>query len=577
MKHLKYFMMSLMALLFLGTASAFAYAANKDEVDYGVLELNKTYNMKDSYYYYGTFTPAEDGYLHVYSTGTTSIRAFKEWLGSAKATMASSENTFVLLQIRLKDNYCYNYELPVKKGVTYYMCGNTMKGDNVNVTLKMEPKTIEYLGASVNEGDEVSPTGSSTVAFNFNRPVVATSAAIVYGDNQQTSVSPRSSSYACSVSADVKDAFIKLANAGSIKTGDEVTIVLKGVKEDPDDVQEGDEPIVYGDVSIKVKVGDMPAMLLSATMDGVPVNANTKFMTYYAPGKGVLVLNYSKPLRTYGANAQLTFGDFDEADNGGYYKEDANDEDGKNFKMTIEGSQVIIDFSGKRRTVNDMVTSTESKRGVDFSVINLTISNLRDASGVRVNSNGSTTSGRYNATFSLDIPTANVASEFTPANGASIKNVDNIEIWIQDEQSLSYQGVSFSYNKQENGIEVKADGDELVDVVEEIVVDKAQIQRESIEEEDAVVLTVPVPADVKDKKNVTVALYKVTCVDGKDYSKIVAAEYNPADVTGIANIKLDANKAVKVYNLNGQLVSEGKSFDGLKGVYIVNGKKVVLK
>ena len=46
MKHLKYFMMSLMALLFLGTASAFAYAANKDEVDYGVLELNKTYKNR---------------------------------------------------------------------------------------------------------------------------------------------------------------------------------------------------------------------------------------------------------------------------------------------------------------------------------------------------------------------------------------------------------------------------------------------------------------------------------------------------------------------------------------------------
>lgn len=577
MKHLKYFMMSLMALLILGAGSAYAAAADKDEVDFGVLELNKTYNMKDSYYYYGTFTPTEDGYLHVYSTGTNSLRAFKEWLGSAKATMASSENTFVLLQLRLKDNSNYNYELPVKKGVTYYMCGNTMKGDNINVTLKMEPKTIEYLGASVEEGEEVSPTGGSTVAFSFNRPVTATSAAVIYGEGQEMSLSPRSSSYACAVSTDVKDAFIKLANTGKIKTGDEVTIVLRGIKESSDDVQEGDEPIVYGDVSIKVTVGDMPAMLLSATMDGVPVNANTKFMTYYAPGTGVLVLNYSKPLGTTGATAQLTFGDFDEADNGGYYKEEANDKEGKNFTMKVEGNQVILDFSGKRRTVNDMVISTESKRGVDFSVINLVVSKLEDADGVRVNSNGSTTAGRYNATFSLDVPTANVASEFTPANGASIKNVDNIEIWIQDEQSLSYQGVSFSYNKQENGIEVKADGDELVDVVEEIVVDKAQIQRESIEEEDAVVLTVPVPADVKDKKNVTVALYKVTCVDGKDYSKIVAAEYNPADVTGIANIKLDANKAVKVYNLNGQLVSEGKSFDGLKGVYIVNGKKVVLK
>lgn len=577
MKHLKYFMMSLMALLILGAGSAFAAAADKDEVDYGVLELNKTYNMKDSYYYHGTFTPTEDGYLHVYSTGTNSIRAFKEWLGSAKETMASSENTFVLLQIRLKDNFCYNYELPVKKGVTYYMCGNTMKGDNINVTLKMEPKTIEYLGASVAEGEEVSPTGSSSVSFSFNRPVVATSAAVIYGDGQEMSLSPRSSSYACSVSTDVKDAFVKLANNGKIKTGDKVTIVLRGVKEDADDVQEGDEPIVYGDVSIKVTVGDMPAMLLNATMDGVPVNANTKFMTYYAPGTGVLVLNYSKPLSTTGATAQLTFGDFDEADNGGYYKEEANDKEGKNFTMKVEGNQVILDFSGKRRTVNDMVTSTESKRGVDFSIINLVVSKLEDADGVRVNSNGSTTAGRYNATFSLDVPTANVASEFTPANGASIKNVNNIEIWIQDEQSLSYQGVSFSYNKQENGIEVKADGDELVDVVEEIVVDKAQIQRESIEEENAVVLTVPVPADVKDKKNVTVSLYKVTCVDGKDYSKIVAAEYNPAGTTGISNISLDENKAVKVYNLNGQLVSEGKSFGGLKGVYIVNGKKVVLK
>lgn len=577
MKHLKYFMMSLMALLILGAGSAYAAAADKDEVDFGVLELNKTYNMKDSYYYYGTFTPTEDGYLHVYSTGTNSLRAFKEWLGSAKATMASSENTFVLLQLRLKDNSNYNYELPVKKGVTYYMCGNTMKGDNINVTLKMEPKTIEYLGASVEEGEEVSPTGGSTVAFSFNRPVTATSAAVIYGEGQEMSLSPRSSSYACAVSTDVKDAFIKLANTGKIKTGDEVTIVLRGIKESSDDVQEGDEPIVYGDVSIKVTVGDMPAMLLSATMDGVPVNANTKFMTYYAPGTGVLVLNYSKPLGTTGATAQLTFGDFDEADNGGYYKEEANDKEGKNFTMKVEGNQVILDFSGKRRTVNDMVISTESKRGVDFSVINLVVSKLEDADGVRVNSNGSTTAGRYNATFSLDVPTANVASEFTPANGASIKNVNNIEIWIQDEQSLSYQGVSFSYNKQENGIEVKADDDELVDVVEEIVVSKDQIMREYIEEEDAVVLTVPVPADVKDKKNVTVALYKVTCVDGKDYSKIVAAEYNPADVTGIANITLDANKAVKVYNLNGQLVSEGKSFDGLKGVYIVNGKKVVLK
>lgn len=74
-------------------------------------------------------------------------------------------------------------------------------------------------------------------------------------------------------------------------------------------------------------------------------------------------------------------------------------------------------------------------------------------------------------------------------------------------------------------------------------------------------------------KNVTVSLYKVTCADGKDYTDIVAAKYN-VEASGIANISAVGGKDVKVYNLNGQLVREGKS---LNGVYIVDGKKVVLK
>lgn len=580
MKHLNSFLLSLVALLLLGVGSAFAQST-KDEIDLGAMQLNQTYNIKDAGYFYGRFTPEQDGFLQVYSSNTSSLRAYKSWEGTAKATMAKEDNGFVQNQLHLKNNYTYNYELAVKKGVTYYMCVGTMKGDDFNVTLKMEPKKLEYFGCSVNEGEEVSPTSTSAISFSFNRSVVASSGTIIYGDNKEEPVTAYSSSTfgAATVAVNIKDALINLANAGRIKEGDMITVKVNNVKEDPDDAQrDGTEPLQYGDLSVKVKVGQMPAMLLSATMDGTPVTANTKFLTYYAPGTGKLVLNFSKELDPDEGEAMLRFGDFDQADNGGYYQEYNDDKEG-DFTMVVKGKQVILDFSGKRRAVNDMVSSTESNRGADFTKINLQISKITDMSGVRAYSTSSSTQGRFNYSWTLDVPEANVSSEFTPANGASIKNTKNVEIWISDEQSLSYQGVVFTYDLKENGIEPTPDADGNVDIIKKVVVDKDHytcVADEEDLEEGAMILTVPIPDEVKNMKNVTVSLYKVTCVDGKDYTNIIAAKYNVV-ATGISNITVEANKAMKVYNLNGQLVREGKSLNGLHGIYVVNGKKVVLQ
>lgn len=578
MKHLNSFLLSLVALLLLGVGSAFAQST-KDEINFGEMQLGQTYNLKGAGYFYGTFTPEQDGFLQVYSDNTSTLRAYKSWEGTAKATMAKDDNGFVQSQLHLKNNYAYNYELAVKKGTTYYMCVGTMAGDDIHVTMKMEPKKLEYLGCSVNEGEEVSPTSTSTISFFFNRSVVASSGAIIYGDNKEEPVTAYSSSTfgAATVAMNIKDALINLANAGRIKEGDVVTVKINDVEEDHDDAaQEGVAPLKYGDLSVKVKIGQMPAMLLSATLDGKPVTANTKFLTYYAPGSGKLVLNFSKELDPDYGEALLRFGDFDQADNGGYYQEDNDDKEG-DFTMVVKGKQVILDFSGKRRAVNDMVSSTESNRGADFTKINLQISKITDVDGVRAYSTSSSTAGRFNYSWSLDVPEADVSSEFTPANGASIKNAQNVEIWISDEQSLSYQGIVFTYDLKENGIEPTPDADGNVDIIKEVVVDMKNVQREADPDEDgAMILTVPIPEEVKNMNNVTVSLYKVTCVDGKDYTNIVAAKYNVVS-TGISNIAVEANKAMQVYNLNGQLVREGKNLEGLHGIYVVNGKKVVLK
>lgn len=573
MKYLNYFLLSLVACLFLGVTSAFA--VEKGDNEYGVMELNKDYVMEGNNVFWGTFTPTETGYLQVYSNHTNTIRPYKTWQGSVMATMKLADNGFVLTTLKLKDNYCFNYEIPVTAGTTYYMCGSTLVGENITFHMEMKPKSVEFLNASEDENAVISPTETSSISFYFNRAVIASSAAILYGDNKMESVTSRASSSACSVSAEVKSALVNLAAAGKMKTGDEFTVVLKGIKEDTDEA--GVEPIEYGDVSMKFKLGDLPAMLENATMDGLPITANTKFLTYYAPGTGVMVMNFSKPLDEEEGAAILRFGDSDQSDNGGYYQEKANDKAGANFKMTVKGSQVILDFSGKRRAVSDMVSSTESNRGVDFSKINLEVSKITDLDGVKAYTTTSTTNGKFNYSFSLDVPEANVSSEFTPENGASIKNEQNVEIWIGDEQSLSYQGVVFTYDLQENGIEPTPDADGNVDIIKEVVVDMKDIQREADEfEEGAFILTVPIPEEVKNMNNVVVSLYKVTCVDGKDYSNTVAAKYNVA-ATGIADITVEGNQVMKVYNLNGQLVRESKSLKGLQGIYVVNGKKVVLK
>ena len=50
--------------------------------------------------------------------------------------------------------------------------------------------------------------------------------------------------------------------------------------------------------------------------------------------------------------------------------------------------------------------------------------------------------------------------------------------------------------------------------------------------------------------------------------------------TAIANIEQPSDRTAKIYNLNGYLVGEGNPSEVLankKGIFIVNGKKVVLK
>lgn len=66
-------------------------------------------------------------------------------------------------------------------------------------------------------------------------------------------------------------------------------------------------------------------------------------------------------------------------------------------------------------------------------------------------------------------------------------------------------------------------------------------------------------------------------LDEQNISKLEVT-LEPDPTTGIANVKTSLTKNYKVYNLNGVVVGTESTFKKLpKGVYIVNGKKVVKK
>ena len=70
------------------------------------------------------------------------------------------------------------------------------------------------------------------------------------------------------------------------------------------------------------------------------------------------------------------------------------------------------------------------------------------------------------------------------------------------------------------------------------------------------------------------------CLGNQTYDKELVLEFVYDTTTAIANIEQPSDRTAKIYNLNGYLVGEGNPSEVLankKGIFIVNGKKVVLK
>ena len=79
------------------------------------------------------------------------------------------------------------------------------------------------------------------------------------------------------------------------------------------------------------------------------------------------------------------------------------------------------------------------------------------------------------------------------------------------------------------------------------------------------------PDEAKTAYNVVVSLNEVQYIDGVDHN--ITCTYNVTN--SISDVKVE-NQNTSIYNLNGYMMTP-TYIKGQKGVYIINGKKTIVK
>ncbi len=493
----KYVMMLVLVL----TGSMAAHAA--DVIDLGVLETNKGYAIDSKALYKGSFTAPEEGTLVVQSSNYDLLQPYND-----EGLTDRINYTF------LRDNNTGHgsYKLKLTKGQTIWLAYNGLNkatntltfGDDAAAKMALN----EVLPAA---GSTVMCTNTRQIAFRFNNPVACSRVEFVNGNYTKRLDAQMSKS---SILLDIKETFYKFMKENNLKEGDEFTIRLSGVRsaEDAENILGTD-----GVLETKFICGKKPVALLS---EGNYSNDH-KFLSFWPTGTpdGIFTLQFDGDLQVptaegYNTTAQLTYGDM---------STEAAERYMENLNIKIEGSKLTIDLTGKDRTPYKMLGSNALYNNILFA-----ISHVRDANGYPVYSSGSGSIGSFTRSMPYELVSVEANTEFTPANGESLKGVDNLEVFATDYKKFSFSGVKFTYtvNKETKSV---------------VVTNYTATADDAIE--GAYTINIPVPAEVKaGASNVMVSFENLVAADGKDHSAKFSAIYDGFTITS-ATYQADSESA----------------------------------
>lgn len=452
-------------------------------VDYGELELDKEYNFVQFSHVKGHYTCTQDGVL----TFTSSSGQFCTPYADEACTQS------IGYTILWGEPYHAYYNLEVTAGqVIYFYKDFCMDKGTFHVSFASSA-SLTLNSVTPADGSTFVLGGEPQVIFNFNSAVKIGGAELQVKDEVRTLSAQMGTN---TVMLMPKEVLNDLFSKGLMVTGDEIIMRLKNVR------LASDQSVVYGtDGTLEVKYvcGNKPVALTGTTNMLWPA----RFKSYYTSDDltGVCTMTFdgelAQPTNPAESKVVLSYGNTEGAD-GEYYTE--------TLPFTVEGNTLKFDLRGKRRSRKDLTLS-----GADYGNMGLKVCGVKSADGQYTYTDQSGQLGAYSYDMVFSEVSANITTEFTPASGASLQGVSEIELWMTDYAMVKFDGILFTY--EENSETKTYEQTEFTRVADPDV-------------EGAGIITFAVPAGVADKNNVRVSLLNVEVADGYDHATALTASYN---------------------------------------------------
>lgn len=547
----------------IGQAMAEVQGSGTKEDPY-VLEDGTTITLKQYTSFYAKFTAPADGIFTLSTSDKYSV--YKD--GTFSEIDESVEVIFN------SDWTAKAYFFECEAGVTYYLGDSFLMNDCI-ATAKFRTETEQLILKEVTPAEgSVFNAGEGIVGLSFNQKVQVASVMLEAGTGKETLTPYVRDAY---ITIDVKNILNRMYNNGNLKAGDEIKFTLKGVAPtmEPTKLYEG-----TGEIVVTYVASNKPLQLIGSTGTPISSPAVSTFKSYYMADDpaGIVTLEFSGEVNMSEGNkpiVTLNYGTTETEEQGEYYLEELD-------VKTQGDNTIMFCLKDKLRRPKDMVAS-----GIDYGTMTISVANVRDMEGNYCYAEGSGVLGSFTLVYTYSEVKYTVDTDWTllDANGALIggdeKPIDaatkSVELWMREAGGkAAFSGAEFRYT--ENGTEkTKA-----------MTLDEITIENE----EDETVITIPVPAITADAgSNITVALTGVQRPDGlTETTDPTAFDYvtKTFSTTGLStnsiketSVDNTGNAKVSAYSTNGiQLLNNAdtSATDRLsKGIYIINGKKVIIR
>lgn len=340
----------------------------------------------------------------------------------------------------------------------------------------------------------------------------------------------------------------EMSDAGKLNSGDKFKITLEGISD------ANDASVIYGEdgnYSITLVLGEMPGSLVSVN----PKEGTTLYTYYPEDGEdGLLTFTFSDDLNEDASkvNATVSYGD---REAGSYIT--------FNPDFTIKGNTVIVDLRGYRfpETV-DSSRGEATNTSITVSISGLTTADGRDV----ITNNTSAGSDAIIVVYPMKKQEINFYSDFIPTEGSSLDGYNEIIVWLPEEVgSISFSKIQLQWLNNRGTLQTKDFMPEDVPFTYDANY-SGYVSHVSL-------------AGVSRDREITLVVEDAMLSNGDSVEITGKFNSNPTGIDAVLGV--DADAPVKLYSIDGVLVKEAPAASVLtgvnKGIYIMNGKKVVVK